>query len=69
MSPNRYSEPDEDEPAGFPPDPAEPVAHPVAHPEGCRKGWLGDPDADNPEPCLVCRPHLSLERRIRNLGQ
>ena len=37
-------------------------------PHECDRGWI-NADADHPEPCLVCRPHLSPENRIRNLGQ
>lgn len=27
-------------------------------------GWI-DPDADNPVPCLACKPHLTPENRTR----
>jgi hypothetical protein len=37
------------------------------HDPRCRKGWL-DADADNPVPCLVCKPHLAPGRRVR-IGQ
>jgi hypothetical protein len=30
----------------------------------CRGGWL-DRDADQPRPCLVCRPHLADPYRAR----
>ncbi|MEU4804394.1 hypothetical protein [Actinosynnema sp. NPDC023587] len=35
---------------------------PVEH--VCRNGWI-DPDADNPRPCLECKPHLAPARRVR----
>lgn len=37
-------------------------------PHECDQGWQ-DADADVLAPCLVCRPWLAPERRIRNLGQ
>jgi len=60
VSPTRYGDPDpapDDRRAG------EPVPH------ECRKGWLSPPDADRPVPCLICRPHLAPDRRVRQLGQ
>lgn len=29
----------------------------------CRRGWLTSPDADQPRPCLACRPWLIPPRR------
>ena len=65
MSPNRYSEPDEDAIDEHPPDdaPVEEQSH------ECRKGWLSKPDADHPVPCLICKPHLAPENRVHHLGQ
>lgn len=28
------------------------------HETRCLRGWLDDPDADHPRPCIVCRPTL-----------
>lgn len=39
---DRTGEPVEDEPDGH----------------HCTRGWLGDPDAERPRPCLHCRPWL-----------
>lgn len=49
-------EPDADEPP-----------MPKPHDPRCRKGWI-NPDADHPQPCLVCKPHLDPEERRRRLG-
>lgn len=40
---------------------------PEPHDPRCRKGWI-DRDADNPVPCLKCKPNLAPEIRRRNLG-
>ncbi len=39
----------------------------VNAPHTCDKGWI-DREADQPRPCLICRPHLAPGRRVR-LGQ
>ncbi|PRY35286.1 hypothetical protein CLV43_114204 [Umezawaea tangerina] len=33
----------------------------------CNDGWIGSRDVDNPEPCLVCKPHLDPEVRRAEL--
>ncbi|ANZ35319.1 hypothetical protein BBK82_03690 [Lentzea guizhouensis] len=33
----------------------------------CKKGWI-DRDADNPRPCLRCKPHLGRRERLRKMG-
>ena len=38
---------------------------PEAHPVDC-SGWE-DPDADNPKPCLICKPWLDPAIRRRAL--
>jgi hypothetical protein len=49
--PDRYG----DEPTPDPPD------------HICNDGWVGDPNADDPKPCLECRPHLDPEKRRRRI--
>lgn len=49
---DRYGEPIEDD------DPQ------IERPHRCQRGWI-DRNADNPVPCLVCRPHLAPENRTR----
>ncbi|MBP2341057.1 hypothetical protein JOF41_007311 [Saccharothrix coeruleofusca] len=53
MSPTRYGDPD--------PEPVEEAEH------HCRNGWI-DRDADQPVPCLLCKPHLDPAKRVR-LGE
>lgn len=52
---DRTGEPIEDE--------SESVDAPFHDPR-CRNGWI-DRDADQPKPCLLCRPHLAPERLHR----
>jgi hypothetical protein len=58
MSPNRFGEPDDEEP------PADDGPAVDAH--KCDSGFI-DADADHPVPCLVCRPHLA--HRVTRLGE
>ncbi len=64
MTYDRFGETDPAEP-----EPGESVlsdAELAAHKARC-SGWL-DRDADNPVPCLRCRPHLAPEARRKALG-
>lgn len=36
----------------------------TVRPHRCRNGWINR-DADNPVPCLVCKPHLARARTHR----
>lgn len=50
MSPDRYGEPQ---------------TRPCRDPR-CRRGWLSAANADNPEPCPACKPHLCGPRSAVN---
>ncbi len=36
----------------------EPAEQPSCRDPRCRKGWLTAANADHPEPCPTCKPHL-----------